>query len=68
MLTGFNLTKQLQQQLFSEIDAHKKGYISENDWILAFSQFNWAQQLMIELQNAMEVAFTDIDSAYEHFL
>ena len=42
MLTGFNLTKQLQQQLFSEIDAHKKGYISENDWILAFSQFNWA--------------------------
>ncbi len=68
MLNGFNLTKQLQQQLFSELDAHKKGFLTENDWILAFSQFNWNTQILIELANALEVAFSDCDSAFEHFI
>lgn len=68
LLNGFNLTKQLQQQLFSEIDSHKKGFITENDWLLAFSQFNYSSQTLIELQNALSVSFTDSQSAFEYFL
>ena len=31
-LIGFNLTKQLMIQLFSELDPHKKGFLTFNDW------------------------------------
>jgi hypothetical protein len=52
-LQGFNLTTSLTQQLFSEIDPHKKGYITEKDWLNAFSAFNWSEQVFIELKNAI---------------
>ena len=35
-LTGFNLTDKLIQQVFSDLDPHKKGYLTENDWLNAF--------------------------------
>ena len=50
-LKGFNLTDQLLQKLFSELDPHKKGFLSESDWETAFSGFNWYAQLVVELQN-----------------
>ncbi len=68
LLAGFNLTKQLQQQLFSEIDTHKKGYITEHDWSLAFSQFHWGSQLIIEISNALQVAFADVHSSFQFLL
>lgn len=67
-LNGFNLTTKLQQQLFSELDAHKKGFITENDWNLAFSQFDWNNQLILELQNALSISFSDASSAFEFFI
>jgi Ca2+-binding EF-hand superfamily protein len=50
-LKGFNLTDQLMQQLFSELDPHKKGFLSESDWMLAFGGFNWFEQIIVELEN-----------------
>jgi len=38
-LQGFNLTIPLIQKLFSELDPHKKGYLTENDWKNAFTSF-----------------------------
>ena len=38
-LQGFNLTNQLIQKLFSELDPHKKGFLTEHDWSQAFSKF-----------------------------
>ena len=35
-LTGFNLTEKLVQEVYSDLDPHKKGYLTENDWLNAF--------------------------------
>lgn len=35
-LQGFNMTLPLMQKLFAEIDPHKKGYLTEHDWVNAF--------------------------------
>lgn len=67
-LQGFNLTVPLLQQLFSEIDPHRKGYLTSNDWKNAFSSFNWNNQVIIELRNAVQCSFTDIESSFEFFL
>jgi Ca2+-binding EF-hand superfamily protein len=56
-LAGFNLTQNLVQVLFSELDPHKKGYLTENDWINAFQAFNWNDQSFIELKNAIQCSF-----------
>ena len=50
-LKGFNLTDQLLQQLFSELDPHKKGFLTESDWKIAFSGFNWYEQLIVEIEH-----------------
>jgi hypothetical protein len=42
LLNGFNLTSSLIAELFSELDPHKKGYISYNDWKNAFGAFNYS--------------------------
>jgi len=36
VLEGFNLTSNLLMQFFAELDPHKKGYLTCNDWNLAF--------------------------------
>lgn len=41
ILNGFDLSDKLTQQLFSSLDPHKKGFISESDWINAFSQIDF---------------------------
>ncbi len=38
-LRGFDLTEKLMQEIFSDLDPHKKGYVTEDDWINAFSNF-----------------------------
>ncbi len=67
-LAGFNLTINLIQKLFAELDPHKKGYLTEQDWLNAFSSFNWNEQLILELKNAVQVQFADCESAFEFFL
>lgn len=66
-LKGFNLTDQLLQQLFSELDPHKKGFLSESDWETAFNGFNWYDQLVVELENLISCSFSEIESAFEYF-
>ena len=36
VLAGFNLTVKLMQQLFADLDPHKKGHLTELDWENAF--------------------------------
>lgn len=38
-LGGFNMTLPLIQKLFAELDPHKKGYLTINDWVNAFQAF-----------------------------
>lgn len=66
-LKGFNLTDQLLQKLFSELDPHKKGFLSESDWETAFSGFNWFDQLVVELENLVSCSFSEVESAFEYF-
>lgn len=40
-LLGFDLTDDLVKQVFSDIDPHKKGFITLSDWVLTFNGFNW---------------------------
>lgn len=35
-LRGFDLSEKLLQELFSDLDPHKKGYLTESDWVNAF--------------------------------
>lgn len=41
VLSGFDLTEKLLHELFSDIDAHKKGYLTENDWTNCFLHYDW---------------------------
>lgn len=67
-LNGFNLTEALYQQLFSELDAHKKGYLDLNDWTQIFGTFKWSDQLLVELKNILQCSFGDCESAFNFFL
>ena len=37
-LRGFDLTDRLMQELFSDLDPHKKGHLTESDWENAFGK------------------------------
>lgn len=67
-LAGFNMTLPLIQKLFAEIDPHKKGYLSEQDWMNAFAPFNYEDQILIELKNTIQCSFSDCLSAFDFFL
>ena len=56
-LSGFNLTEELMQQLFSDLDPHKKGHLTENDWINAFGSYNWQNYMLEELQSTVASSF-----------
>ena len=57
--------------MYSELDPHKKGYLSDNDWELAFGRFNARNTRALkitELADALAACFSDARSAYEYFL
>ena len=56
------------QELFSDIDPHKKGYLTQQDWISAFGGFNWKTQTLHELKNIITTYFCDAASAFEYFV
>lgn len=68
LLAGFNLTAQLLQELFSELDPHKKGYLSYNDWKNAFGSYDYHDQLLTELKALIKAQFANYDSAYKFML
>ena len=67
-LHGFNLTKELMHEMYAQLDPHKKGYLTENDWNNAFSKYNWNEQCLAELKNMIASNFADNESAFEFFL
>ena len=54
-------------QFFADLDPHRKGYITFNDWLLAFQSYDWNAQIMDEFRNILYMNFTSIDSAFNHF-
>jgi hypothetical protein len=67
-LHGFNITSQLIHELFSELDSHKKGYISLNEWQNYFGHFNWKDHVLLELKNAVASYFPNSEAAYDFFI
>ena len=53
-LKGFNLTKELKQKLFAEIDPHKKTFLNLKDWLSSFKIFDVKDHLMVELKNFVQ--------------
>jgi hypothetical protein len=68
ILADFNLTNALIQQLFSELDPHKKGFLTKNDWISAFSKYNWNDQILGEITDILISNFSDLNSSFLFFL
>jgi len=66
-LAGFNLTAELLQQLFADMDMHRKGYLTLQDWTLAFAAHRWKEQHYRELTDALRVNFGDVRRAFEYF-
>lgn len=64
-LKGFNLTAELKQKLFADIDPHKKTFLILKDWLSAFKTFDETDHLMVELKNFVQSQFVDSKSAYE---
>lgn len=62
------MTLPLVQKLYAELDPHKKGYVTFNDWQNALQAFNYSDQTIIELKNSMQCAFADCESAFQFFL
>jgi Ca2+-binding EF-hand superfamily protein len=53
-LKGFNLTAELKQKLFAEIDPHKKSFVTLKDWLSAFGTFDEVDHIMVEFKNFVQ--------------
>ncbi|KAL4491412.1 hypothetical protein ABPG72_008068 [Tetrahymena utriculariae] len=70
-LQGFDLTNTLLQELFAYLDPHKKGFLTESDWINQFGHINWKKQMIEELRNLIQLHFSkksQVKEAFEFFL
>jgi hypothetical protein len=67
VLSGFDLTEKLLHELFSDLDSHKKGYLTENDWTNAFLHYDWQQQMVQEVSEALKTNFAAISEAIRFF-
>ncbi|CAD8157187.1 unnamed protein product [Paramecium pentaurelia] len=67
VLAGFDLTEKLVYEIFSDLDSHKKGYLIESDWLNAFAQYNWQDQMIKEIQDALSTYFSSIQNAIHYF-
>nr|QBH22546.1 EF hand family protein [Philasterides dicentrarchi] len=66
-LRGFDLSEKLKHELFSDLDPHKKGYLTESDWENAFKGYNWKDQVMDEVQEMVQKNFENEQKAYKFF-
>lgn len=62
------MTSQLLQQIFAELDPHKKAFITLKDWKSCFLVFSKGDTLMIEFKNFMQSKFQSSNSAFNFFL
>ena len=67
-LIGFNLTEVLLLKLFSDLDPHKKGHLTELDWINAFGSYSWKNQMLNELQSTVASSFSCPREAFNFFI
>ncbi|KAL4439089.1 hypothetical protein ABPG74_008864 [Tetrahymena malaccensis] len=67
-LVGFDLTENQTQKVFSSLDPHKKGYLTQNDWINQFKNFSWKDQMQVEVREALQQNFDSKNSAFSFFL
>ncbi len=66
-LGGFNLTEGLYKQLFSDLDPHKKGYLTQNDWDNSFECYNQQKQNLQEVQLIISHSYKDPLEAHTFF-
>lgn len=66
-MKGFDLTEKLMQDLFSDLDQHKKGYLTEQDWEIAFGGYNWKKQMKQEVSLMIKQNFASLGKAFEFF-
>lgn len=68
VLKGFNLTDKLMQQLFSDLDPHKKGNLTENDWTIAFGGYSNDELNVTELRDFLSESFKTPSDAWEYYI
>lgn len=67
-LAGFNFTQDLLQRLFADMDSQRKGYLTLQDWKLAFTAFHWQEQHYKEFLDAVRTNFASARAAFDYFL
>ncbi|EGR32182.1 hypothetical protein IMG5_093060 [Ichthyophthirius multifiliis] len=67
-LRGFDLSDRLSQELFADLDPHKKGFLTFSDWQSTFGGYNWNFQMQEELREYIKTNFESSEKAYEFFL
>ena len=68
ILSGFNLTQELLEKLFANLDPHRKAYITESDFCTAFGGINYKSQCIQEIKDAIRSNFQDTQTAFDYFL
>ena len=68
VLNGFNLTDKLMQELFSDLDPHKKGHLTINDWETTFKGYSKEDLHLTELQDFISTSFFSAKDAWEFFI
>jgi hypothetical protein len=76
VLKGFNLTSILVQQLFAYMDPHKKGYLTQVDWINTFSNYYKFKDVIgginhngfniDEVYNVFQSSFNNVTEAFNY--
>lgn len=53
------------KKIFSELDAHKKGYLLEADFISCFGGYNWKSEQVNEFISKVVKKFKTCEEAYK---
>ncbi|KAL4471529.1 hypothetical protein ABPG74_008422 [Tetrahymena malaccensis] len=68
-LFGFNLTETLLQQLFAYMDPHKKGYITQDDWVECLKIYTESKDIPLsDLTDLIYFSFKSNEEAFRFFL
>ena len=68
VLKGFSQTDKLMQQLFSDLDPHKKGHLTENDWEQAFGGYSADLLNLTELRDFISQNFQTPSDAWDYYI
>lgn len=54
------------KEIFAALDPHKKGYLSESDFIHSFGNFNWKSSVFEEFLETLQIKFKNIHEAFKY--